>query len=544
MRKNSCIWKQAAAGIMVCAMAFGTAACGQESAQKETDADSQAAENVQEEGGEDSTGEDSFSYPMEEITFTINYGSDPYDMSQFEWVGEDYYHLKLQKATGVTLEDVGALPNAYDPSEEFLLLLASGEYPDFFYCNWASFPGGPDAAIGDGYIISLNEYAEYMPNFMKYLDENPEIKKMVSTDDGKLYSFPFVRDEAALVETGAMIRQDLLDELGLEVPETMEEWYEVLTAFKEAGIKTPLTFESRWLFLEYATACLSSAYGTAYPFYLDGDTVKFGPLEDGYREFVTEMNRWYAEGLIDPDMPSVDKSTVAAKMASGEAAVTINQLSKVPGILSANEGTDFALAGVPTAVKESGDTPEFSHYRNAYDGSYSVSISTQCRDIEKACRYMDYLFSEEGSMLTNYGTEGVSYTVENGKVQFTDAVMNNENEDASGARKRYANYYNWPNIEKDPYIQLDAIDQEIQKTWMANMDAHAYPTVTHTQEESSVISDKYSTIDDYCREMILKFIIGTEDLADWDSFVDQVKAYGIDEVLECKQAAYDRYMAR
>lgn len=498
--------------------------------------------------GSDSAGEMTanadFVYPMEETTFTINYGNDPYNLEKCAWVGEDLYHTKLKEATGITLKDVGALPNAYDPSEEFLLLLASGEYPDLFWCNWVSFPGGPQTAIEDGYIISLNDYGQYMPNYMKYLEENPEIEKMVKTDDGTLYCFPYVRDDGKIVETGAMIRQDLLDQMDLEVPTTIDEWHEVLTAFKDAGIKSPLSFESRWLFLEYSSACISSAFNTAYPFYVMGDDVKFGPLESGYKDFIEVMRQWYAEGLIDRDMPSVDKSTVAAKMTNGESAMTINQLVKVDSILKANEGTDFTLAGVPSAVLKEGDAPEFSHYRNAYGGSYSISISSQCSDIEKACRYVDYLFSEEGHMLTNFGTEGVSYTVKDGEVQFTDNVLNNPSAAISETRERYAMYYNWPNAGEQSSLHLSEIDKAIQETWMANMEMHTYPTIIHTPEETEIITEKYSTIDDYCREMILKYIIGTEDMAGWDSFVQQLRSYGIEDVLACKQAAYDRYQAR
>ena len=370
------------ATVLAVTMVLGTTGCGAkkmngEGEEPKEKAGSSKVEDVISEGNKE------FTYPIDETTFTINMGSDPYDISKYEYIGENSYHKKLMEATGITLKDIGALPNAYDPSEEFLLLLSSGEYPDLFWCNWVDFPGGPEMAIEDKYIISLNDYTEYMPNFMKYLEENPDVEKMVKTDDGVLYCFPFVRDEGKMVETGALIRQDLLDKLNLEVPETIDDWYNVLTAFKKDGIKSPLTFESRWLFLEYASTSISSAFGTTYPFYLDGETVKFGPLEPEYKNFIEELRKWYKEGLIDPDMPSVDKSTVAAKMANGEVAMTINQLVKVNGILESNEETDFAISGVPSSVKNKGEKPEFSHYRNAYNGSYSVSISSQCKDIKR-----------------------------------------------------------------------------------------------------------------------------------------------------------------
>ena len=83
-----------------------------------------------------------------------------------------------------------------------------------------SYPGGPEKAIDDGVIIAPERYhRQYCPNLKKYLEENPDIDKMVKTDEGHYYAFPFIRGEAGLCYTvGGFIRQDWLDELGLEVP--------------------------------------------------------------------------------------------------------------------------------------------------------------------------------------------------------------------------------------------------------------------------------------------------------------------------------------
>ena len=231
-------------------------------------------------------------YPLEEITLTVNMDSDPYDMTDITYVPEEYYFWNvLKEKTGVTLVNDGPTPQASTFDEDYLLMLISGELPDLLWGNWVAYAGGPQQAIDDGYIISLNDYTEYMPNLMKYLDENPEIKSMVTLDDGTIYCFPFIRDEGMQTETGAAVRADWLKEQGLEVPTTIDEWHDVLTKLKEAyNLTAPLTFESRWFFMsgEYALSCLSSAYGTNYPFYISDGEVKFGPLEDGYKEFITE----------------------------------------------------------------------------------------------------------------------------------------------------------------------------------------------------------------------------------------------------------------
>src|SRR5699024_155817 len=94
-------------------------------------------------------------------------------------------------------------------------------------------------AIETGTIIRLNELIEdHAPNFHQYLEENPEIKKMITTDEGNIYSFTFIRgDEALMVFMGPMLRKDWLDKLDLDLPETIDEWDAVIAAIRNGDPK-------------------------------------------------------------------------------------------------------------------------------------------------------------------------------------------------------------------------------------------------------------------------------------------------------------------
>lgn len=491
-----------------------------------------------------------FTYPMQPTTLTINYtsdGSDIYDNSDMaEWCKDMGFQKNLMEATGVTLDDVGGSPATFDTSEEFLLMLASNDYPDIIYANWVSFPGGPEAALNDGYILNLMDYQQYLPNMMKYLNDNPDIKKLVLTDSGALYCAPYVKDEDMETSTGLVIREDWLKQVGKEAPQTPAEMYDVLKAFKdELHVVSPLTFECRWLFLEYAASSLSSAWDTCYPFYIEDNTVQYGPMTENYREFITEMAKWYREGLIDVDLATVDKSTVQAKFSNGESGIAIQQIGNIENCIAANEGTEYAVAPLASLVQEKGAQPQFSQFTNKYDGSFGFSVSTQCSDIEAACRWLDYFYSEEGSMLINYGLEGVTYEVVDGKVQFTDLVMNNpETPNTTTARVQAGHYRNWPHAVKDSVMQYSDSSKNMLNTWKSNMGEHSMPTVTYTMDESDTLSELYNDIDTYSREMITKFILGTEDISNWDSYINTLKGMGIEQVLEVRQAAYERYINR
>ena len=491
-----------------------------------------------------------FSYPMDgTVTLTMN--MDTYDLTEIPDYAQDYYFWeKMQENMGIQIEFIGAASGPFDTTQEFLLLLASGEYPDIFCCNWVSFPGGPLTAMNDGYIQPLDQYTDWLPNLSGFLEENPDIDRMIRTDDGQLYSTPWLREDGTNVGTGLVIREDWLDQVNMEVPETIDEMYAALKAFKDdLGVAVPMTFELRWLWLETASASISSPFDVVYPYYVDGEEVKFGPLEEGYREFVETMAQWYKEGLLDTDLATVDKSTVQAKFANGEAGAAIQQSGNVQNCIDVLGEADPSnkVTAVPTLVKNAGDTPKFSHFWKGFDGGFQLTMSTQTENAETVCRFMDYSYSPEGIKLCAYGTEGVSYEAdENGEFAgFTDLIMNNPNGDSpSTARGYFAHPGNWAYPGRDLNYLLSDEVLSVMDTWQADMGTYVFPPVTYTTEESSVKSAKYSTLDTYCRENITKFILGTTSMEEWDNFLAEIESLGAQELLALEQAAYDRYMAR
>ncbi|MGI5898457.1 MAG: extracellular solute-binding protein [Christensenellales bacterium] len=501
-------------------------------------------------GGIGGIGGGEFSYPMAPTTLTINYADDPYDLSNIEpHFHEHFWWNEYEARTGVRLEAIGGNSGAFDVTEQFLLLLASGRYPDLMMANWVNFPGGPNAGMGDGYIIPLNDYTGFFPGLMKVYAENPDWYKRVQTDEGVLYNFPYLRgDPDAHTETGMVVRQDWMDALDMQIPTTIDELTEVMRAMKEAhGLASAFTFEMRWLWLEWASSGLSSAFGVAYPFFVVDDMVKFGPLEPGYRDFMAQMAAWYSDGLLDQDFPSINKATVQSKFASGDVGVSIQQLNNVIGCIEANEGTDYAVAGIPSFVDPSTGTAMFSHFYQTYDGSFGVGISTQCQKIEEACRFMDYLYTDEGRLFASYGMEGLSYEIVDGAPQFTDILWNNPGGSTPGTvRGRYTKDANYPAIRDAFTGHMHDYAREIHGAWVnENMASYVYPATTFTAVESSLVARYYNTINTYCQESIAQFITGQKNTQeDFDAFLTQLESYNVATVLEMYQAAYDRFNAR
>ena len=131
--------------------------------------------------------------------------------------------------------------------------------------------------------------------------ENPDSRKLAYNDNGVLtgfgayYSIEYGYDEG-LPYSGLFIRRDLLSDLGLEMPHTIDQWTAALKAFKESGVSIPLAYSaSGWNVLRGSHA-FASAYDTAASgfFQKDGE-VHFSMMEPGYQNYLALLNQWYEE---------------------------------------------------------------------------------------------------------------------------------------------------------------------------------------------------------------------------------------------------------
>jgi len=450
------------------------------------------------------------------------------------------------------IENVGAditfiHPTTGGGSEQFNLMLASGELPDIIDHYWTDFPGGPEKAIKDGYIVELNDLIDkYAPNFKKYMEEHPDFRKYIETDNGSIYMIPYIN--AVTTSGGVIIRQDWLDELGLEMPETIDEWYTVLKAFKEKkGATAPLSIDP----YAFSTGAFSGAYGIRLSLYVDNGTVKYGYYEDAYKDFLTAMNQWYNEGLLDNNFSTLDSNAITANVLNGSTGVSYGGITS--GIAkymnSKKDDPTFRVVAAPYPTSEKGKTPEFGQYVNEVT-VFGSAISSTCKDPELAMRLIDYTYSEEGIMLNNYGIEGESYNIVDGKPVYTDEVMNNDNGLTMGqALSQYAKPYNTYNSVQlfEAYEQTLTTDdmKNALKVWgNHNGKEHSTGTLHPTAEEQKRLSEIQNAISTYTEEMRIKFICGVEPISNFDTYKQKLEQLGIKEYLQMQQAAYDRFAKR
>ena len=292
-------------------------------------------------------------------------------------------------------------------SEKFNVMVAAGKLPDIVEYSWnSSYPGGSAKALADGVIREI-DIVKDAPNLNAYIEANPDLRKMIKTDDGKYYGYPFIRgDEYLLTSAGMIVREDWLQDLGLEYPETIDEWTTMLRAFKnEKGAKAPLSMTPGVFNLGFFVG----AYNVADGLYIDGNTVKYGPIEDSYKAFLAQMNAWYKEGLFDANYVSLNNDVVQSNILNGVSGATFGSCgSGIGKWLAAKPNDKYNLAGVKAPVLNKGDVPQFGHYQFPVTNTIAV-ISKDCEDKELCAKLLDYGYGEEGQLLFNFGIEGESY---------------------------------------------------------------------------------------------------------------------------------------
>ncbi len=467
-----------------------------------------------------------------------------------------YFQTLMERTnTDISFQHVPA-SNDSVMSEGFNILIASGNYPDIIEYKWIDYPGGPQAAIDDGVIIPLNDvFEKYCPNITKFLAEHPDIAKMISTDDGTYYVFPFLRGESyennnLIFTEGWVWRLDLLQKVGIsKVPSTPDELYTALKALQGIGVQLPLTLRK-----DHVSRVLSPGFDSWDDFYVVDGVVHNGLIEATRKNYLEFTHKLYAEGLLDNDYLSVDKKSQAVKVLNNLCGATYAPGGSGIGTwLPAMQQSDpsIELVSARPISPDSNRYSKFAKMSTIYSNSGpSAAISTACKNVEAAARLLDYNFSEEGHLLVNFGVEGVSYTMVDGYPKYTDMILNNP--DGLTISQAMAQYMrsavNGPFIQDPRYLEQYYSIPELQEAinlWaQTDYGKYVLPPVSATSEEASELAKIMNNVKTYTDEMESKFITGALPISEFDSYVAQLKKFGLERAIEIKQACYDRYMEK
>ena len=454
--------------------------------------------------------------------------------------------------TGVNLEMDCIANSSYQ--EQSNLAIVSQQLDDIMQVM--GYAGGMDQAYDDGLFVELNGYEDIMPNYMSFVNMSEANVKASMSDGGHRMGMSQVAESTKPMTAGMFIRQDWLDQLDLEMPTTNSEWHDVLAAFRDeiTGGEAPLSFPNDGFTLgNFFSGVFGVTGGLNSPFVNINGTITYCPSMDGFREYIEMIRDWYAEGLIDPEYMTKDgvqftgdMDRIAANVV-GATPITISMGGSFfydIGILP--EGAYYAMAPMQTLEDGSLAPVQPVGKYSATVGNGGWMFSADGEHIEEAIKFIDYFYSPEGVLLTNYGIEGVTFEYdENGTPRHTDMIANNPEYSQMEAQEIYLihNFF-CLSVERE----FSSISDEGMKCWDLWNTPGEYnmPGISFTAEETVENGSITTDLNTYVSETVTKWITGQETLDDasWEDYINNLQRMNCEDLTENYQAAYDRWLSK
>ena len=487
-------------------------------------------------------------------TFTFWTGSPAMDATISGW-NDSTAVQELEKRTGVHIDYIEVAPPAQ--SESLNLMFASGDYPDILnYAITGSY--SIPYLIENEIVTDLQDMMEdYAPSYMALMEADPALYLATVDDEGQIGGLAGYRYNA-FSTTGAIVRADWVEKVGMMPEElvTIDDYHEYLSQVKNQGLceyPMPLRYDASITgspFLAamggYAGPAAESSPQSFY--YDDNDELVYSFITDTYKDYLSLMADWYQEGLITRDLLNSDMLDSSA-ITSGSYAVFWQDCQFMSMWTEAGKvnDPDYALAGVTEPLVEAGQQVGFG---DITDISINLMICTSCSDPKTALQWLDYHFSEEGSILCQYGLEGEGLVYTDGKPGYSELISNNPDglstDNALNAYTINMNMFasNGTTLRKAyDDVQQKALDawndkREVTKSSFTNL-------FTLNADETATVQRYYTDISTYVAEQVGKFLIGESDIDEnWDTFVETIDSMGIDEVIDAYTSAGERYFGR
>ncbi|MGG6311498.1 extracellular solute-binding protein [Paenibacillus macerans] len=445
-----------------------------------------------------------------------------------------------EKMSNVKVEFIEAPTDGFQEKKN--LLFASNELPDVFFRSGLT----PLEAVrygSGGQLIPLEDLiADYAPNLTKLMEEYPEIRAGITTPEGHIYAIPGIVTLGSARTDKKWINKAWLEKLGLKVPETTDELYDVLVAFRDQdpngnGQKDELPMTVRVglggglpiVNMMSGSFGLDQQFG--YNINIIDDKVEIWMGSERNKEMLMYLNKLYKEKLLDPEIFSHTEAQYLAKQGSGKTGVFFDQTNNnfLP-IMDQYEGM------APPAGPH-GDRMQAQASPVPRDfGAFAITSVNKYPEV--TMRWIDYFYSDEGSTLLRFGREGEHYELRDGIPYYKEEYSTAETQPkitpyAGGGAphlisEQVASYINPPQV------------QEAQKKLDPFMPQIRYAAPMFDEQTAQEVNVLRNDIDKYYEEQSTKFIAGALSFDKWEEFQSTLKKMNIEKLQQIYQDAYDK----
>lgn len=401
--------------------------------------------------------------------------------------------------------------------------------------------------IKSGLFTPLDDYFDQMPNFTKWLEENPIVKAELTAEDGHIYYVPgmnVANDYGPCI----MFNQQWLTKAGKEAPTTLDEFVELLRYYRDndmngngdASDEIPMSIMSAFVPYMFGPAFgidLVSGFRadeSGNVTYAAADAEKYG----AYLEFVKSL---YDEGLLEVEYTSLDRDQITERISNDLTGVTYDyswsQSMIFSPVLPGYDGTAETafVGGAPL-------NGEYDGYLVGGTGlGKMLGVLSKSDNIVLACRFLDYAMSEPCQEMYQWGIEGLSYTVaEDGTKSYTEQAADNDWLQQLGINPAFV----FPAQQSVVATDVLVADWHAENNaWQRQFVIEPWPFVYSTTEEAEVINTYMTDIQTYVDENAAAFINGSKSMDTFDSYISGFEELKLSDVLAVKQAQYQRYLA-
>lgn len=424
-------------------------------------------------------------------------------------------------------------------AEKKSLMFASNELPDAIYRSGLS----PLESIRygtAGQLIPLEDLIEeYAPNLKALMEQYPEIRAGITTPEGHIYAIPGIVTLGSARTDKRWINKAWLDKLQLDVPETTEDLYQVLVAFRDSDMngngeadEIPLTARIGMPIVNQMAGAFGLDGQLGYNINLENDKVTIWSGNERHKELLMYLNKLYTEKLIDQDIFSHTEAQFLAKQGTGNTGYFFDQTNN--NFLSIQD----QYIGIAPPKGPHGD--QLHSQIGPVPRDYGAfAITSVNKYPEATMRWIDYFYSDEGSTMLRFGREGEHYEVVDGIPYYTEELL--AIPDAQAKITPYAGG-GAPHLISDKvasFINPPQV-QEAFEALEPYLPAIRYASPLFDEETAQQVNILRNDIDKYIEEQSTKFIVGVLSFDQWEEFQSTLKKMNIEQLEQYYQDVYDK----
>lgn len=420
------------------------------------------------------------------------------------------------------------------------IMFAGNDIPDVVGSIGTPTGKSMSGSVEAGVFMPLDDLLkQYAPNLMKKV---PKAAWDAVSYDGKIYAIPDYLSNPS--RRGTYIRTDLLEKTGMKAPQTVDEFLDVLRAFKKAGVENPYQMRENF---KYADTFLGAfdvlPYKDQFEVVNGQVQPKFFDVENMQKALQT-YKTMFDEGLIPKDFATISSSDYSKNINSGKSG---SWSSNGAGLISFRTAIVQANPAAKVDIISSPKGPEGKSgyfYYTPVVRSFYVNAKVDKDKAAKIIKFYDWMASPEAEKFFTFGIEGQNYTVDNGKINYKIPTSKEEQEEESfragtlwmgqdatlnPPRKRLE-------LDQNGKDQLAVFDNVLDKEGLPGIGF--YPDLATFSKYPDLASPQPDVGPKLIIDHMIKMIYGKEPISDWPKVIEEYKTKGGNDILK---EANERY---